>query len=421
MRIEAESLEEYRRRVDLLYHVCEKNGLATDLQNRNPSRYSRMPGVERNGRKQYLVATNTGKPDWNAWEAWVKVNGQAVNESAEIPSPVSLRELVAKYPDQRPPVIDGLLRRGETMNLISDPKRGKSWLVYLLAICVAFGLHWFGRFRCTPGRVLLLDGELHPETIAGRLPAVAAAMGVGPAYLDLIDVEPLRGLGVDLLKLRPFLESIERDRYTLIILDAWYRFLPVGFSENDNAQVMALYNMIDSYASTLNAGWVNVHHASKGSQGDKAITDVGSGAGSQSRAADCHLILRRHEDADLATLEAAVRSFPPVEPLAIRWSFPIWLADDKADPRKLWTPRVARQQTSEDHLDEDRQSIVNAAVKLAGPETKGGLRDRFGPGYRRFNIAFASLVADGTLVSGAVEKANGHTYEGWKVRDEENT
>lgn len=56
--IDADSYEEYRKRVEYLYDFLEKHGVSIDKQNRNPSRLSRMPGVSRNGNRQYLVATN---------------------------------------------------------------------------------------------------------------------------------------------------------------------------------------------------------------------------------------------------------------------------------------------------------------------------------------------------------------------------
>jgi len=61
VRINAPDFQEYRKRVNYLYAVCQKNGLIVDQQNRNPSRLSRIPGVVRNGQKQYLLETNTGK------------------------------------------------------------------------------------------------------------------------------------------------------------------------------------------------------------------------------------------------------------------------------------------------------------------------------------------------------------------------
>ena len=72
VRVEAADYAEYRKRVDYLYDVCQKNGIKVDTQNRNPSRLSRMPGVERDGKKQFLVDTNIGKESWNEWYEWRK-------------------------------------------------------------------------------------------------------------------------------------------------------------------------------------------------------------------------------------------------------------------------------------------------------------------------------------------------------------
>ena len=345
-------------------------------------------------------------------------------EEEPIPPPCSLRELITTYPTLRPAVIDGLLRVGETANIVAHPKRGKSWLVNSLALSVSAGGRWLDTFQCARGRVLLIDAELYREDIAYRLPLVANAMLLNPDYVDSIDVWALRGLGVDLVKLGPMLDSIEPGRYALIILDAWYRFLPIGFSENDNAQVMALYNKIDAYASRLGAAWVNVHHASKGDQSGKGVTDVGSGAGSQSRAADTHLIIRQHEQEDVAVIEAVVRSWPPVERFAIRWNFPTWDLDAEADPRKLWGARQSRDRATSEakdiHLNEDRQGIVNAMVGNADLQTKTEIRDSARIGNPRFGFAWASLLADGTIIpAGETTKGNNRKYEAFALSHKE--
>ena len=44
-----------------------------------------------------------------------------------------------------------------------------------------------------------------------------------------------------------------------------------------------IYNQIDWCADQLGCSFVLIHHASKGNQSVKSVTDVGSGAGSQSR------------------------------------------------------------------------------------------------------------------------------------------
>jgi len=87
---------------------------------------------------------------------------------------------------------------------------------------------------------------------------------------------------------------------------------------------------------------VLIHHTSKGFQANKSVTDVGAGAGSQSRATDTHLVLRPHEEPGCVVLDAAVRSWPPVDPCVLRWEFPIWGVDHAADPLRLRSERPKR-------------------------------------------------------------------------------
>jgi len=174
---------------------------------------------------------------------------------------------------------------------------------------------------------------------------------------------------------------------------------------------MSLYNRIDAYAAHLQAAWVNIHHTSKGDQSGKSVTDVGSGAGSQSRAADTHVILRPHEDEGVSVIEAAVRSFPPVAPIAVRWDFPLWVLDS-ADPTKLKGLQGKDRVSQAERLEADRRAIVAAMVRLAAAETKTGIRDLSGVGHPRFGYAWASLLSDKTVVGGGtVKRNNGQTYD----------
>ena len=78
---------------------------------------------------------------------------------------------------------------------------------------------------------------------------------------------------------------------------------------------------------------VIVHHTSKGNQGGKGITDVGSGAGSQSRACDTHLVLRP-VDPDLdgwLRMDAVTRSFPPASLSILRRDGLVWTLSTEAE------------------------------------------------------------------------------------------
>jgi hypothetical protein len=273
-------------------------------------------------------------------------------------------------------VVNGLLWQGEVCNLIAKSKVGKSWTGYSLGLSVVTGSEWLLHFRCTKGRVLLIDDELHVEDIAHRIPSVAEAMCLQPAdYRDQFDVLPLRGDLRSIHELGSLFTDTGRGKYALVIIDALYRMLP-DMSENDNAAMAGVYNAVDRYAAMTDAAFVLIHHASKGSQSDKDVTDVGAGAGSQSRAADTHLILRPHEEESCVVLDAAVRSWPPVKPLALRWEFPVWVPDCTLDPSELKGRLTAREQQQNTKDADDAEKIV-AALK-AGPATARALRPKTG-------------------------------------------
>ena len=262
-----------------------------------------------------------------------------VNSLSQALTPVSVATLCSSHVDMKPQIIHGLLREQETLNLISAPKMGKSWLVNDLAICLAAGTAWLGRFNTTACRVLIIDNELHSETSANRIPKVLDQKGLSIDNLcGRLDILNLRGnlksfdeLDADVFSTPEF----EALNYRVIILDAFYRFnTGENASENDNAYMTGVYNKLDRWAARLKCAFVCVHHSSKGDQNDKDVTDVGSGAGSMARAADTHLILRHHQLDNHVVLDAAVRSFPKIEPMVLNFTWPVFVPSD-ASPEEL--------------------------------------------------------------------------------------
>lgn len=248
----------------------------------------------------------------------------------------SLRDLWEEFPDRRPYVIDGLLRRGEVMNIVGAPKSNKSWLSLNVIMSIAMGSPLFDYFACVRGRAAIIDNELHSEEGSFRTRTGVDAFGIPrEAIQDNVDFLSVRGRLMDLNRLWHELENIPPSHYTLIVLDALYRFMPKGLDENDNGAMAEIYNTLDGYARYLNSSIVVIHHSTKGNQAYKNVTDVGAGAGAQSRAADTHLVLRAHEEKNCAVLEAAVRSSPPVSALGLRFDFPVWRHDKSVDVTKL--------------------------------------------------------------------------------------
>ncbi len=281
------------------------------------------------------------------WADPEPINGALKLATDPIPDPlhiVKAGEMIRKFPELRPVIVEGLLRATETMGLIAAAKAGKTYLALSLALSIASGRAWLNKYTVKRGKVLYIDLELHPETFAKRLAAIAASMGMmASEFADTFDVVHLRGRLQDVFTLGASLFSrIQKGEYTAIFLDAMYRLYPERFDENSNSDMTRLFNAIDGYAESTGAAIVIVHHASKGNQAGKSKVDVGSGASAQARAPDTHLILRPHEVNGVAVLEAASRSFPPLTATCIEWQYPLWNVRDDLDPDDLQQPGSRR-------------------------------------------------------------------------------
>jgi hypothetical protein len=248
-------------------------------------------------------------------------------------------KMPAVEPPVRPAVVEGLFRKGETANWIGSSKIGKTWLAYTLMAEVLRGGRWCGH-RCHTGRVLLVDNELHRETVDWRLWRVAHQKGLDDDALGRLDVACLRGQWAMLEDIEATVRSKERGHWSMIVLDAFYRFLPKGTDENSNSDMTQLYNHLDRIASYAEAAILVVHHATKGSQTGKDIMDMGSGAGAIGRATDAQVAFWRHAEDNAVTMQVKCRTASPPPPKVLRVDFStarVW-HDDQLDPEELWMP-----------------------------------------------------------------------------------
>lgn len=320
------------------------------MRNVSPENYTQVPMPEYNEpvglNDDYYDSLQAGSTEQYDLPS---VEGNTLAETKRAPNLKILTagDLVRDFAQLRRMLIDGLLRDGEVMNVIAPPKLGKSWLVLSLVLAVACGIEWLGRFSTRRGKVLLVDNELHPETLANRLPRVAMAMGLSPEdYGENVSVICLRGRLMDLKQLAFELMQIEPGSYDLIVFDAWYRLLPAGTDENANGDVTQLYNLLESVADRIGSAFTCIHHTSKGNQSEKNITDVGSGAGAQARAADTHMVMRPHEVDGAIVVGASVRSWAPLEPFVMRFEFPVFTIDEHLNPNDLKAVRRGKFKTT---------------------------------------------------------------------------
>lgn len=271
VRVDAPNYEEYRKRVDYLYNVCKKNGLNIDNQNRNPSRLSRLPGIVRNGKKQFIIDTNIGKADWDEWHEWI----EDLND--DLPEIESLEDVFDNLPDLAPPLIDGVLRQGHKMLIAGPSKAGKSFALIGLSIAIAEGSQWLG-WPCTQGKVLYVNLELDRASALHRFKDVYQALQLPAKNFNNIDIWNLRGKTVPMDKLAPkLIRRAQKKGYIAVIIDPIYKVLTGD--ENSADQMAHFTNQFDKIATDLGSSVIYCHHHSKGGQGNKKSMDRASGSG----------------------------------------------------------------------------------------------------------------------------------------------
>lgn len=283
VKVDAIDYREYRSKVDYLYEMCQKNGLKIDRNNKNPSRLSRMPGVMRKGKKQFLVDTNIGKETFEEWKEWIE------SMTDDLPDPEGLADVWDNLPELAPSLISNVLRQGHKMLIAGPSKAGKSFLQIELCCAIAEGRPWLG-WNCAQGKVLYVNLELDRASCLHRFRDVYQALGWQPRNLQNIDIWNLRGKSVPMDKLAPkLIRRAAKKDYIAVIIDPIYKV--ITGDENSADQMAAFCNQFDKICTELGTAVIYCHHHSKGAQGGKRSMDRASGSGVFARDPDALLDL----------------------------------------------------------------------------------------------------------------------------------
>ena len=377
--IDADNRAEYDERVRYLYLYCEKHSIPVDGQNKNPSRKSRLPGVTRNGNKQYIIDTNMGKRSWADWVSFV----EGEEDDNDLPPIVYLSDYNCP-PERSPELIQGILRKGHKMIISGGSKAGKSILLMELCCCIAEGIPWLG-FNCSRGKVLYINLEIDEKSCITRFFDIYNSLGMDRDRFYNIAIWNLRGRASTLDKLMPSIINRTKDRnFDLIIVDPIYKIIT---GDENNATAMAQFtNYFDTICTDTGCSVVYAHHHSKGAQGGKKAMDRASGSGVFARDADALLdmteldlsddILFDDQDTKAYRVESTLREFPNITPVNVWFQYPLHKLDDTGTLANM-LPEGADQSAKRNKVDRAEQ-LRNAyeACRAYGNVTVADLHER---------------------------------------------
>ena len=265
--------------------------------------------------------------------------------------PIKKASALIKEPRNLPPeLVEGLIHRGATMVYGGGSKTNKTFALMDLAVSVAAGVPWW-ELKTQQGKVLYLDFELQEGFFRERLDKIANAKGVQMDSLDSIDVWNLRGHAADLSLLSAeIIQRVQGEGYSLIIIDPIYKALG-DRDENSAGDINSLMNELDKVAVASGAAIVIGHHFSKGNQAGKESMDRISGSGVFGRSPDAIVIITKHEQDDVYTVETTLRNHKRLDPFCVEWEYPLMVRNLQLDPKKLKKPGAFTQQfTTKDLL-----------------------------------------------------------------------
>ena len=166
VKVNAASREEYDARVLIIYDLFKD--CPPDKQNKNPSRFTRLPFAHRGDNVQSLINIKCGLKSWDEWTTWKASQDDAVIKAFNLRKDPSteyfdLEAMMAFDPKDDKTVLIGADRRwickGYPFQIVGFSGTGKSSLAVHLAVNWALNKAPFGLKPVRPLRILMVQAE----------------------------------------------------------------------------------------------------------------------------------------------------------------------------------------------------------------------------------------------------------------------
>lgn len=258
VRVDAADRAQWDERRDIIYNALAAQGI--DPKNKNPSRYSRLPGAHRSGNRQRLIATRIGADTFENW----MVDRQSSDDDATV---IDVRQLLDFDTANDPDTLVGnrWLTRGSSMILSGGSGIGKSSLLMQLMITWAAGHPFFGIAPVRPLRIGIVQAENDlgdlAEAFQGvnkglKLPIEAATVAAKNLHFRTETVRT----GADFLDYaRRF---IARTKLDVIVCDPLLSYFG-GDLSNQEAVSRFLRNQLQPILKETKVCWIWIHHIAK--------------------------------------------------------------------------------------------------------------------------------------------------------------
>ena len=261
---------------------------------------------------------------------------EADTPESTLPEIVDARDLLDRFMPKPPELVQGLFREGEKAVIGGQSKSMKSWAAIDCGISVANGVQFWNR-DTSKGRVLIVNMELPEWNLRERIRQISTAKGIPDLERNQLLTWTLRGHDVSAFQLRDQLKRFADGGLALVVIDPLYK-LTAGMDENSAGAMTSVMMTLEGITHDTGAALLIPAHFAKGAPGAKQSIDRISGSGVFARDPDALLTLTALETPDTFTLEANLRTLPPLVPVGLRWEHPVFQVDQSLNTANFRQP-----------------------------------------------------------------------------------
>lgn len=262
VRVDAPNRKEWDARRDLIYSLIP----GVDAQNKNPSRYSRLPGAWRSPTaQQRLLAINLGSASWEDY----LTSRETDDDQSTV---VSIKDLMSFDPSNDPDNLIGKrwLTRGSSMIVSGGTGIGKSSLMMQIVIQWALGKDFFGITPVKPLKIGVIQAENDKGDLAEAFQGVGFGLNLSSSDMKMLQLqlefrsEAVRTGDQFLAYARRF---IHKSKLDVIVADPLFSYFGGDLSDQGEVSVF-LRNKLQPILQETKVAWIWMHHISKAQRKD---------------------------------------------------------------------------------------------------------------------------------------------------------
>jgi hypothetical protein len=256
VRVDAPNRKEWDIRRDIIYSSIP----GIDAKNKNPSRYSRLPGAWRSPTSQQkLLATNLGSESWEDY----LTSRETDDDKSTV---VTIKDLINFDPDNDPDNLIGnrWITRGSSMIVSGGTGIGKSSLMMQIVIRWCLGLDFFGIKPVKPLKIGVIQAENDKGDLAEAFRGVVHRRFSSDQMNQLqknleFRTETVRTGDQFLAYARRF---IHKSKLDLIVADPLFSYFGGDLSDQSEVSIF-LRNKLQPILHETKVAWVWMHHVAK--------------------------------------------------------------------------------------------------------------------------------------------------------------